>query len=70
MTVDARLARGSGVAAVERILAAGFIPHLFVSGNVAAVRIQRPDAVLLEKPFREPELARAISQAMGRSPIL
>ncbi len=64
MIVDAWLGDGSGVSAVERILRTGFVPHLFTSGNVKKIRALRPDAVVLEKPFREPELARAIQRAL------
>lgn len=65
MIVDARLGDGSGVAAVDEILRAGFVPHLFMSGNIAKVRELRPDAVLLEKPFREAELMRAMQCALA-----
>jgi DNA-binding response OmpR family regulator len=64
MIVDAWLGDGSGVSAVERILRTGFVSHLFTSGNVKKIRALRPDAVVLEKPFREPELARAIQRAL------
>lgn len=65
MIVDAWLGAGSGVAAVTQILQHGFIPHLFMSGNIAKVRCLRPDAVLLEKPFKEPALIRAIQDALA-----
>ncbi len=64
MIVDARLGAGSGVAAVTEILKHGSIPHLFMSGNIAKVRLQRPDAVLLEKPFKESALIHAIQKAL------
>jgi CheY-like chemotaxis protein len=65
MIVDARLRDGSGVAAVEKILKRGFIPHVFVSGETSSVRALRPGAVVIQKPFREPDLARAIQRALG-----
>jgi two-component system, response regulator PdtaR len=65
MIVDARLGKGSGVSAVEKILRTGFVPHVFVSGDISSVRALRPDAVLIQKPFREPELARAIQRALS-----
>lgn len=68
MIVDAWLGAGSGIAAMTRILQHGFIPHIFMSGNIAKVRLQRPDAVLLEKPFKEPALIHAIQMALNRSP--
>jgi DNA-binding response OmpR family regulator len=65
MIVDARLGDGSGVSAVEEILRAGFVPHVFVSGETSSVQALRPDAVVIQKPFREPDLARAIQRALG-----
>ncbi len=68
MIVDARLGEGSGVVAVQEILRTGFVPHLFISGNIAKVKAQRPDAVMLEKPFREIDLTRAINRALNIVP--
>jgi CheY-like chemotaxis protein len=65
MIVDARLGDGSGVSAVKEILRAGFVPHVFVSGETSSIQAQRPDAVVIQKPFREPDLARAIQRALG-----
>jgi len=65
MIVDARLGTGSGVAAVEEILRTGPVPHVFVSGDSSIVQALRPDAVVMQKPFREAGLARAIQQALG-----
>ncbi|SDR54237.1 Response regulator receiver domain-containing protein [Rhizobiales bacterium GAS191] len=64
MIVDARLAMGSGVSAVEAILRDGFVPHVFVSGDVMSVQALRPGAVVIQKPFREPDLVRAIQRAL------
>jgi DNA-binding response OmpR family regulator len=61
---DARLGHGSGVSAIEEILRAGFVPHMFISGNISRVKELRPDAVVLEKPFSEAELMRAIQCAL------
>ncbi|GLR65396.1 hypothetical protein GCM10010909_00740 [Acidocella aquatica] len=68
MIVDVWLGVGSGLTAMTQILQYGFIPHLFMSGNITKVRLQRPDAVLLEKPFKEPALIHAIQMAINRSP--
>jgi len=38
MIVDAALGEGAGASAVDAILRAGFIPHVFVSGDAASVR--------------------------------
>jgi two-component system, response regulator PdtaR len=64
MIVDARLGKGSGISAVEEILRTGFVPHVFVSGDTASVRERRPDAVVIQKPFRESDLALAIQRAL------
>ena len=65
MIVDARLGRGSGVSAVEEILQAGPVAHLFISGDAEKVQTRQPDAVVVRKPFREAELARAIDMALA-----
>jgi DNA-binding response OmpR family regulator len=69
MIVDARLGKGSGVSAVAEILRTGFIPHLFASGNIANVMSLRPDAVVLQKPYREEDLRRAIQCALDAEVI-
>lgn len=63
--VDVELREGNGVSAVDEILRTGFIPHLFVSGNLKKVSARRPGSVAIEKPFREPELIRAIHRAIA-----
>ena len=65
MIVDDRLGRGSGVSAVEEILRAGPVAHLFISGDAEKVQTRQPDAVVVRKPFREAELARAIDTALA-----
>jgi CheY-like chemotaxis protein len=65
MIVDAALALGgSGISAVEEILRAGPVAHVFVSGDPGTIQTRRPDAVVLRKPFREAELVRAIEIAL------
>ena len=64
MIVDAWLDDGSGISAIEEILRTGFVPHVFMSGNISGVEALRPGAVLLQKPFREAELTRAIQRAL------
>ena len=65
MIVDAGLGRGSGVSAVEEILRAGPLAHVFISGDAGRVRVRKPDAVVVRKPFGEAELARAIDLALA-----
>ena len=62
--VDVQLREGNGVSAVDEILSTGFVPHLFVSGDIKEVLVRRPGAVAIEKPFRESELDRAIQRAL------
>ncbi len=67
LIVDAGLAAGNGLSAVDTILAARLVPHVFTTGNALKVRQLRPDAIVLEKPFHEVELAGAITLALSRS---
>ena len=64
MLVDARLRQGCGIAAVTEILRSGFIPHAFVTGDTAEVHLQMPNAVVIDKPFREQDLMQGIQQAL------
>lgn len=65
MIVDARLGQGSGISAVEAILRARPIAHVFLSGDAERVRLHQPDAVVVRKPFRQAELIRAIEVALA-----
>lgn len=67
LIVDAGLTSGNGIAAVDTILATRFVPHLFTTGDGLRVRLLRPDAIVLEKPFNEIELAEAIARAFSGS---
>ena len=64
MTVDVRLRDGSGISAIERILRTGFVPHVFVSGDSLRGQALTPAAVVIHKPFRTADLARAIDHAL------
>jgi two-component system, response regulator PdtaR len=64
MIVDDRLGRGSGVSAVEEIQRSGHVAHVFISGDAERVRQRRPGSVVVRKPFRKAELAKAIDTAM------
>jgi CheY-like chemotaxis protein len=68
MIVDAWLGDGSGITAVEEVLRSGFVPHVFVSGDTLAVQARCPGAVVLQKPFREADLAQAIQRALTTAP--
>jgi len=68
MIVDVWLADGNGISAIAEILRAGPMPHFFVSGDVAAARSLKPDAEVVQKPFREQELVQAIARALMSAP--
>ena len=65
MIVDVWLRDGTGVAAVERIRLTGTVPHVFVSADFSRVSGIRPDAITLQKPFREAGLALAMQSALA-----
>jgi two-component system, response regulator PdtaR len=69
MIVDVRLGDGSGVDAVAEIHRSGPVPHVFVSGNIANVKALRPGAVIIQKPYRESDLARVIRRALDAPAI-
>ncbi|MBW4024019.1 MAG: response regulator [Proteobacteria bacterium] len=68
MIVDAELEEGDGFEAIRSILIFGPMPHVFMSGTVGGIGSR--DSPVLQKPFGEKELVRAIEQAieMRRSP--
>ena len=68
MIVDAWLEDGSGVAAVAKILLFGFIPNVFVTGDTSRVHALRPSAVVVQKPYREVDLAHGIRRALATAP--
>ncbi len=65
MIIDAHLGNGSGIVAVETILRAGFIPHVFASGDPSSILAHMPAAIVIQKPFRESELILAIQEALA-----
>lgn len=67
---DMRLHTGSGLDAVNSILRAGFIPHLFVSGNLVDRKLLNPAACVLQKPFDERQLVNAIARAIDPENVL
>lgn len=66
MIVDPGLTRGSGVSAVETILTDRPVPYFFISGG--RVKGTRPGAIVLEKPFFEQGLRRAIEKCLSPLP--
>lgn len=69
MIVDVQLSNGSGISAVEEILRTGPVSYLFVSGDISSVQALRPGAVIIRKPYREPDLAQAIQRAIGTETV-
>ncbi len=63
LIVDAHLAEGSGVLALNHILKGGHVAHLIMSGG--PVEDMPAGAVLLEKPFSNKELAAGIARALA-----
>ena len=63
MIVDVQLCEGSGFAAVDRIAIGGPVPHVFVCGDASIVRMLRPNATVVQKPYFEPDLTRAMARA-------
>jgi DNA-binding response OmpR family regulator len=67
MIVDMRLREGSGAAAVSRILCSRAVPHVFMTGD--PVRSLGVGATVLQKPFLEHDLVRAIRHVIGELPV-
>jgi DNA-binding response OmpR family regulator len=65
LIVDVQLGAGCGVAAVTAITRTQAVPHLFVTGNPAAVLARRPGAVVVQKPFFGVDLCLAIDRALA-----
>lgn len=62
--IDAGLRDGSGLAAMARINVVRQTPHIYMTGNAAAIRAAEPKAIVLEKPFHEADLVAAIVRAI------
>lgn len=67
MIVDEHLREGSGVSAVERIRRNGPVACVFISGE--AKHLGRPGVNVLQKPFLEEDLARAIQHVIGGAEV-
>ncbi len=68
MIVDVGLGEASGIAAVNEILRGGFVPHVFATGDALRDLSLGPDAVLIQKPFRGPDIVHAIERAIAAKP--
>jgi two-component system, response regulator PdtaR len=67
--VDVRLQSGSGIIAMNAILQSGFVPHLYVSGDVVDRALLNPAAGILQKPFYETQLVKAIERVTNPANI-
>jgi two-component system, response regulator PdtaR len=65
MIVDVGLGEASGVAVVKEILLSGFVPHVFATGDALRDLSLGSEAVLIQKPFRGPDILRAIERALA-----
>ena len=65
MIVDIKLGARSGVEAVNEVLSKGFVPHVFVTGDLLRDLEFGPDAVLIQKPYKRDDLVAAIARAIG-----
>jgi len=65
MIVDEHLGEGSGMRVVDVVHGNGPVPHIFVSGDVKSIERRRPLSVIVQKPYSEADLARAIQKAMS-----
>ena len=64
LIVDIRLGEGSGVEAVKQILRDGFVPHVFVTGDLLGNLELGPAAVLIQKPYRRHDIVAAIARVI------
>lgn len=67
---DVRLSAGTGIDAIRTIEQAGFVPHVFVSGDVLDRTLLNPAAGVLHKPFHEAQLVMAIERATDPANVL
>ena len=66
ITADVRLLPGDGVRAVEEICSKRDVPVLFITGYREELEERKPDAVVLQKPIKQEELAEAIHSMLKR----
>jgi len=66
MIVDIGLADEDGISAVREILRHGFVPHVFVTGDVIRDAALDLETVFIQKPFRAPDIQAAIRHALAQ----
>jgi CheY-like chemotaxis protein len=62
LIVDVKLKQGTGVSAVREITRIRPFPHFFITGE--GIHAVKSEAIVLQKPFREADLMRAIEQVL------
>ena len=67
MIVDIGLGARSGVAVVKDIVRDGVVPHVLVTGDLLSNLDLGPDAVLIQKPYRQTDIVAAIARAIGNA---
>lgn len=68
ITADVRLLPGDGVRAVEAICAQREIPVVFITGYADELQDRAPNAVVVQKPVQENELAAAVNNVLRTRP--
>lgn len=67
ITADVRLLPGDGVRAVEAICGRRDIPVIFITGFKEELQDRVANAIVLQKPVKDDQLAAAVRQALGRN---
>ncbi|RDV06126.1 response regulator [Sphingorhabdus pulchriflava] len=65
MIVDPGLRDSSGVDAVLQATAERAVPHIFMTGDLARLKSEKPEAIIIQKPFDEADLIAAIDRVMA-----
>ncbi|MEP6828546.1 MAG: response regulator [Aestuariivirga sp.] len=68
LVVDQWLKDGTGLSLTEKVCKNGHVPHLFATGDIARIKLARPYAVVIQKPYQVVELKAAIDRAMAVVP--
>lgn len=69
ITADVRLLPGDGVRAVATICARRSIPVIFITGYMEELLDRAPDAIVIQKPVTEDELADAVRRALPHAAL-
>jgi CheY-like chemotaxis protein len=65
ITADIRLLPGDGFDAIQTIMRQRQIPVIFITGYAAELEDRAPDALVLQKPIKQEELAEIVQRALG-----